>query len=201
MYESRSTSIGGVELRSEKHIGGLAAVYYDGTPKTEYKLGPKLIERIHPGAFKEILESRSEVFGLYHHDESQLLGRLSSNTLQLTDEARGLAYSINYDATDPIHQSVAAKIRRGDVTGSSFTFAPKKQKYERRSDGFTIRNIYEFATLRDVGPTHLPAYAGATAEFRSELDPSEVARLHAIAQTELGLDPPTPLDFYRWMEK
>lgn len=181
---------GGVEFRDDKAIRGYAAVYYDGTAQTEFPLTPNVVERIHPGAFAKVLESRADMLALYHHDESQLLGRRASGTLVLEDESRGLAYSVPYDNTDPVHQSVVARIKRKDVQGSSFTFAVGDEKFERRSDGRVVRNIYSFAGVADVGPTHLPTYSGTTAEFRA------AKHVEEMAARALGVEPPTPVEFF-----
>ncbi len=96
---------------------------------------------------------------------------------------------------------VAARIARKDVTGSSFTFAPKDQQFEKRaSDGMIIRNIYSFDRVRDVGPTHSPCYQGATAEFRAEMSGVQLIEIEAIAAASIGLEPPTPIEFYKWLQ-
>ncbi|HBE71248.1 MAG TPA: HK97 family phage prohead protease [Planctomycetaceae bacterium] len=178
-----------VEIHEERAIRGYAAVYYDGTAKTEFSLTPTMVERIHPGAFDDVLAGQTDILALYHHDDSQLLGRRSAQTLELVNEKRGLAYSVPYDSSDPIHQTVAARIRRKDVSGSSFTFNIGEEKFERRSDGKVIRNIHRFASVLDVGPTHLPTYSGTSAEFRS------ATTLEDYARQQLGIEPPTPVEF------
>lgn len=182
---------------------GLASVYYDGTPKTEYRLGPNIIERVHPGAFDEVLASGADILALYNHDENMLLGRLRSGSLKLKSEARGLAYAVPYDETDPTHQTVAARIRRGDAPGSSVTWkiGEDGQSFERRSsDGAIIRNIHRVGFMIDVGPTHSPAYTSTTAEMRSDpqyvpLAERDVESLAELAQQYL-LEPPTPVEFW-----
>ncbi len=47
-FEQRSTGLANVHSDG-KNIEGYAAVYYDGTPQTEYRLSDKIVERIHPG--------------------------------------------------------------------------------------------------------------------------------------------------------
>lgn len=194
-------SVGSVELRAgkdKKHITGLGAVYYDGTPDTEYQLGPEIVERVHAGAFDAILENRSDVFALYHHREDMMLGRRSAGTLTLKSTDRGLAYSIPIDNSDPIHQTVAARIRRREVRGSSVTWLVNDsgQSYDRRSDGMIVRNIYRVEELADVGPTHLPCYSATSAEMRSrDLSPDELEELLVTARSRL-LDPPTPAEIY-----
>jgi uncharacterized protein len=185
------------ELRAGKEFAGYAAVYYDGTPRTEYRLGENIIERVHKGAFDAVLNSGSDMFGLYHHREDMMLGRRSAGSLQVESNERGLYYSVPLDSTDPVHQTVAARIRRGDVRGSSVTWQvpANGQDFEKRADGMIIRNIRRAAALFDVGPTHIPCYVGTSAELRSELTAAAIA---AIArQAELALiEPPTPIELF-----
>ncbi|HBE68821.1 MAG TPA: HK97 family phage prohead protease [Planctomycetaceae bacterium] len=194
--ERRAQPFAGAVAVENKAIRGYAAIYYDGTPATEYSVTGNVIERVHPGAFDEVLASQADMLALYNHEEAQLLGRRASGTLTLADESRGLSYSVPFDETDPVHQSVAARIRRRDVQGSSFTFvvdSSSGQSFERRSDGKIIRNLRKFRSVSDVGPTHLPSYRGTTAEFRSA---GTLADLDRMAAEALGLEPPTPVEFY-----
>jgi uncharacterized protein len=186
------------EFRAGKEIAGFAAVYYDGTPKTEFQLTPDIIERVHRGAFDDVLNAGDDVFALYNHKEEMMLGRRSAGSLALDSDARGLRYSVPYDAADPIHQTVSARIKRGDVRGSSVTWQvpPNGQSFERRSDGMISRNIRRVAVMVDVGPTHLPAYTATSAEMRSQLTEQQVAEIAAAARREL-LEPPTPIEIYR----
>jgi len=186
------------EFRAGKEIAGYAAVYYDGTPRTEYRLGPEIIERVHSGAFDGVLKSQEDVFALYHHREEMILGRRSSGTLQLLSNVQGLAYVVPYDASDPTHQTVAARIKRGDVRGSSVTWRIPSdgQSFERRSDGMIVRNIHRAAVVIDVGPTHSPAYSGTSAEMRSEVTGEQLAEIRAVALRSL-IEPPTPAEFWK----
>lgn len=184
-----------VELRAGKEFTGLASVYYDGTAKTEYALGENMVERVHKGAFDRVLAAGQDCFALYHHREDMMLGRRSSGTLMLEDERRGLAYRVPYDDSDPIHQTVAARIRRKDVRGSSVTWKVNEQTFERRSDGKIVRNIHSVELMLDVGPTHIPCYASTSAEMRSELSREQVADLERLAAGQL-IEPPTPIEFW-----
>ncbi len=186
---------GGVQF-NQKNIEGMAAVYYDGTPQTQYQLTPKIIERIQPGAFDGVLRSKSDILGLYNHDGTQLLGRRSSGTLKLNNTSQGLHYSIPYDQTDPIHQTVAARIARRDVSGSSFSFSVDKQTFEKQADGMIVRNILSYKRVGDVGPTHIPAYPGTSAEFRNM---REIAQIELEASLAFGVEPPTPIDFHKYL--
>lgn len=189
------------ELRAGKEFTGYAAVYYDGSERTEFRLGPDIIERIMPGAFDDVLNSGADVFALYHHREDMMLGRRSSGSLSLDSTKQGLRYSVPFDATDPIHQTVAARVRRGDVRGSSVTWKvpPNGQTFEKRSDGMIVRLIKRVAAMLDVGPTHIPAYGGTSAEFRSAVDGESLESLRSIARQSF-IEPPTPVELWRLMK-
>ena len=74
------------EFRAGKEISGFAAVYYDGTPRTEYQLTADIIERVHKGAFDAVLNSGEDIFALYHHKEEMCwaAGRLVRWRLRAT---------------------------------------------------------------------------------------------------------------------
>ncbi len=148
-------------------IKGLAAVYYRaGDATTEYWLYWDMVERIMPGAFDRAIKEAHDARGLFNHDSSQLLGRVSSGTLMLSVTSDGLAYEIPSDPSDPDHQRVAAKIDRGDVTGSSFAFIARETSWTElktdAGDWIYIREVKD-VDLFDVGPVTWPAYEGTTA--------------------------------------
>jgi HK97 family phage prohead protease len=147
-------------------ISGHASVFYDGTPATEYRFGDT-VERILPTAFDFALTS-SDVRALFNHDPSQIIGRSTAGTLLLSKDQRGLAYSI-LPPDGPVGVHVRDAIRRGDVTGSSFSFTVSKkgQTWTRLDDGTYLREIRSVDQLYDVGPVTFPAYSGSTTGLRS----------------------------------
>lgn len=166
-------------------IVGRAAVFYDGTPDTEYELyaaitdadgrviSPALIERINPRAFNKALSERQDVRALFNHDPNLVLGRTSARTLMLAKSLRGLDYEVDPGNTT-VAKDVQEHISRKDVTGSSFGFNVREQKFswdeERQAD---IREILS-VDLYDVGPVTFPAYGDATsAATRSDLGLAE----------------------------
>lgn len=172
-------------------FGGIGALYYDGTPATEAKIAPDLVERFMPGAFREWYARGSEVVSLYNHDESILLGK-RSNGLKLTEDERGLSYWIPLDAADPDHVRVHSKILRRDVQGSSIIFGARSedQKFIRGSGSTYVREIYK-AEVYEIGPTPFPVYAQTTAEARSR--PS-IDELMAVAKAYC-IEPPDATEF------
>ena len=143
-------------------ITGYAAVFYDGTPGTEFELPGGVRERISRSAFDRAVHE-DDVVGLFNHDLNQLLGRTSAGTLRLSIDSRGLRYDIEPGETT-LHSYVSSLQKRGDLTGSSFGFNVKKQSI--RKDGDIYVRELEDVELFDVGPVVMPAYE-ATANGRS----------------------------------
>ena len=150
-------------------IGGIAAVFYDGTPATQYWLAEDLVERISKAAFDTAIREKHDARALFNHEPDNLLGRVGSGTCKLSTDNVGLRYEINIDPNDADHQRVVAKVTRGDLTGSSFAFRPTKVRWEDEGD-ISVRWI-EDLVLFDVGPVTYPAYeATTTALSGDELD-------------------------------
>lgn len=150
-------------------ITGYAAVYYNGHRSTEYELFPGAIERIMPGAFSGVLGGAPDVRGLFNHDPNYPLGRSAAGTLRLMADDKGLRYEIDPPDSE-MGKTVMEALRRGDVSGSSFSFGLNKGDAEWRDmpDGSEIREIKSFSRLYDVGPVTFPAYEGTSAACRSE---------------------------------
>lgn len=164
------------ESASGSRIVGYAAVYYDGTPGTEYRMWDDVYERIEPGAFGAESWRGHDVLGLFDHEPRNLLGRLSAGTLRLEADERGLRYEIDLGDTS-VARDVREHLRRGDLRGSSFAFEVREggQRLEegkgRRVRTLTALNVY------DVGPVVEPAYGGASASLRSAGSVSDELRL------------------------
>jgi uncharacterized protein len=178
-------------------FGGVGALYYDGTPATEAKIAPDLVERFMPGAFRESYSSGADVLSMYDHDRNIILGR-RSNGMKLTEDERGLSYWIPLDRNDPDHVRVHAKISRGDVRGSSITFATRSngQKFVKGSGpyaGMYIREIHA-ANVLEIGPTPMPVYRNATAEARAEQRSATIAELLTAAKAQC-IEPPDASEF------
>lgn len=154
------------ELREESEkspvIAGYASVFYDGTPDTEYELWSGLRERIMPGAFDRAIRE-DDVRALMNHDPDNLLGRTATGTLRLLVDKRGLYYEIDPPATS-YGADLMAILRRGDISGSSFSFRVTGEEWKRDGD----EDIIEITgvALYDVGPVTFPAYEATTAEAR-----------------------------------
>lgn len=150
-------------------VEGYAAVFYDGTPDTQFELWDGAVERVMPQAFDRALVDNDDARALFNHDPNQLLGRRSADTLKLSKDGSGLRYSIVTGDT-AVARDVVQHIRRGDLQGSSFAFRVLKQEWreEKLDDGhhLEIREILD-VELFDVGPVTFPAYEATTTDVRS----------------------------------
>lgn len=120
-------------------------------------------EEIATGAADEVMND--DVRGLFNHDPNILLGR-NGKTMTLSNDAIGLKYRIKYNPNDPDHVRIMEKVKRGDVSQSSFAFRTKEDKWEKRN-GKDHRTLLKFKRLIDVSPVTYPAYPDATVGARS----------------------------------
>lgn len=169
--ERRTTDQANARVRIEDRaegqsprIVGYAAVYYDGTERTEYKIFDDLVERIMPGAFDRALSEKHDARALFNHQPDNVLGRVSAGTVRLESDSVGLKYIIEPGDTT-IAKDVMEHIRRGDVQGSSFRFHATGQAW-KTLNGVDFREVTD-VDLGDVGPVTYPAYEATTADLRS----------------------------------
>ena len=160
-------------------IEGYGAVYYDGTPATEYVLwdfaSERAVERILTGAFDKALSRPDDVRGQFNHDPNHVLGRTAAKTMSLTTDVRGLLYSIDPGDTTS-SRDLQIHLKRGDVSGSSIMFSVEEERWTQTKDAsekwFSVREILS-VKLYDVGPVTFPAYDSTTAAVRSDADVKE----------------------------
>ena len=158
-------------------IRGYAAVY---NSDSEWMGG--FYEQIETGAFDEVLND--DVRAYFNHDENLLLGRVSSGTLRISTDKRGLFYEVDLPNTTYANDLVEL-MKRGDVNQSSFAFLIEKDRWEQR-DGTTYRIIEKVSRLLDVSPVSQPAYPDATSELKRDLETEtkEEAKAASVENTE-----------------
>lgn len=127
--EMRTIPAEGLEIRAEqdskeKKISGYGIVY-----DRETKLWGDMYEIIRPGAATKVLAAKPDIKCALNHNRSFLFGRTKSGTASITEDNKG----VRYEATPPDAQwakDAMASIERGDIDGSSFTFAvePEHEK-------------------------------------------------------------------------
>jgi uncharacterized protein len=158
-------------------IRGYAAVY---NSDSEWMGG--FYEQIETGAFDDVLEN--DVRAYFNHDENLLLGRVSSGTLRISTDKRGLFYEVDLPNTTYANDLVEL-MKRGDVNQSSFAFLIEKDRWEQRG-GTTYRIIEKVSRLLDVSPVSQPAYPDSTSELKRDLETEtkEEAKAASVENTE-----------------
>lgn len=144
-----------------KTLHGYAAVF-----SSEANLGT-FSEVIRPGAFAKSLASGLNVRALYHHDGGALLGTTKGGTLELREDAKGLAFKLALP--DTTHgRDLAILVDRGDVTGCSFGFrvAPGGDRWQD-VNGQMVRELLNVELL-EVTLTADPAYQDTSVAIRSK---------------------------------
>lgn len=156
-----------IEERADggKTIVGYGAVFFrEGVAGTEYTPVPDYSERIARTAFDSALQRPDDVRALYNHDPNFLLGRTSARTMRLSIDGTGLRYEIDIPDTQA-GRDVAESIRRGDLSGSSFSFIVDGQTWTE--DGADLIREIQDVTLYDAGPVTFPAYEATTTDLRA----------------------------------
>lgn len=142
-------------------IEGMAALYNNVT-----RIGNWFDEEILPGAFDDVMND--DVRCLFNHNPNFVLARSvdGKGTLSLTLTPEGLKYS--YETPNRSYaRDLEDAIDSGDVSGSSFSFRIKEQKWIQREDDLELRQIVKFDVLYDVAPVTFPAYPDASVGKRS----------------------------------
>lgn len=146
-------------------ITGYGAVFYNGTPETEFQLWKGYVERVGKSAFDRALRE-DDVRACFNHNANMIMGRLSAGTLRLSVDDVGLRYEIDPPDTDN-GRSIVEAVKRGDVSDSSFMFTTLNSSTDKLGDGRMIETLND-VRLYEVGPVVFPAYEGTTSEVRSE---------------------------------
>ena len=158
-------------------IRGYAAVY---NSDSEWMGG--FYEQIEMGAFDDVMDN--DVRAYLNHDENLLLGRVSSGTLRIGTDKRGLFYEVDLPNTTYANDLVEL-MKRGDINQSSFAFLIGEDRWEQR-DGKTYRIISKVSRLLDVSPVAQPAYPDSTSELGKrdlETETKEETKAAAVEDT------------------
>jgi len=153
-------------------------------------------ERINPGAFAKTVQE-ADVRALWQHDVNYVLGRTKSGTLELSEDEKGLAFTIKPPEAQWARDALVT-MRRGDVDQMSFGFEAVRDEWEQEAGGEAIRTLVE-VKLFDVSPVTFPAYPQTSAEVRARAEqitstPGQAAHLEDDADGEAAR---ARLDLYR----
>jgi HK97 family phage prohead protease len=158
-------AVGGSGDADPLRIEGYASVF-----NTRAQL-PGFREQIKPGAFTRALTEKQDVVCLFNHDANFVLGRTTSGTLTLRQDARGLFYSCELPNTQTA-RDLHTSIQRGDINGCSFAFTipdgGQSWSEAQDTDGsyFVARDITDL-NLHDVSPVTYPCYSGTEVYARN----------------------------------
>lgn len=144
------------ELRTAgRRIEGYAATF-----SAEADLGT-FREKIAPGAFRAAMAG--DILALLDHDRGKVLGRTRSGTLRLTEDAKGLSFSLDVPDTQS-GRDVLALAERGDLGGMSFGFTVPEGGESWEGQTRTLNTI----NLREVSIVSAwPAYEGTEIALRA----------------------------------
>lgn len=160
-------------------LTGYAALY-----NTEARIAGIFREVIEPGAFRAALDRQDDVRALFNHDPNHVLGRTKSGTLTLTEDDRGLKYTITLPDTQA-GRDLWTSVQRGDVSQSSFAFSEDDAEWRDKNTDMPLRAI-KSVHLYDVSPVTYPAYNETSVSARSQAEAlrSAVMASQAVVQDD-----------------
>lgn len=140
------------------NLVGLAAPYGRETRIGDFR------EVIAQGAFARTLSEQRDILALADHDAAKVLGRTSSGTLQLEDDAmHGLRFRLQLPDTS-VGRDLRALAARGDLGGMSFGFRAIRDSW----DG-DLRTLHE-VELHEISVVQaFPAYTDTNVALRSRV--------------------------------
>jgi HK97 family phage prohead protease len=175
-----------LSLRADGSTGLPAIVGYSAVFGVDTEINSwfgKFKERIQQGAFKRAIREAQDVRALRNHDPDNLLGRTAAKTLTLREDNIGLFIEVDTPDTT-IGRDTAESIRRGDISGMSFAFIVRKEKWINGEDGTPDMRVIQDVDLFDVGPVTYPAYTQTSASLR------DASAVHRSGLRELGKEVP-----------
>lgn len=174
-HERRSITARATTQDGNKLVG-YAAVW--DSPTTIREGGKTFTEVVRRGAFKEAIRLNTDVVCCFNHDPNRLLGRTASGTLTIREDETGLRFECDLPDTSTGNE-VRTLAERGDITGASFAFQVRKDKW----DGST-RELLD-CKLFDVSPVTTPAYpdTNGTVGVRSNMGMAKAKLL--LAENEI----------------
>ena len=191
--ERRTFEIDGLEVRALQDgaplIVGYAVVFNSLSEVMVDARGRKFRERIAPGAFDRVLAGAPDGRALGNHNDDLPLGRTRNNTLRVTKDGQGLRIELQPDPATFWGASAVAAIRRGDVSGMSFSFTvngPTGDTWDKPGpDGVALRTLLD-ADLYEVSPVTFPAYPATQVMVRSVSVPDFENESDSQAADEIG---------------
>lgn len=147
-------------------IDGYAVVYEQTT-----NIGGWFNEIIKRGALDNA--DLTDVLLFVHHEQRKIpLARSRRNnpssTLQLTVDERGLYFRAELDVENNTEaKALYSSVKRGDISGMSFSFRVKDEKWLNLDAEIPTREIYKFEKIGEISALSTPAYLGSEIHARS----------------------------------
>lgn len=109
----------------------------------------------------------------------------SNSTLKLTPDDKGLHFRAEVDVENNAEaKSLYSAVRRGDISGMSYSFRVKEEKWLNMDTPTPTREIYKFKKIGEISALWSPAYDGTSIEARDrELDSSDKLALDNARST------------------
>ncbi len=124
------------------------------------------------GGFKEIIAPSAinltrdfDVLALFGHDSNRILGRTTSNTLQLSTDSTGLKFRCQLPA-NPDGDTVAELLARGDLHQCSFGMTVNQDQWTQDAQKNIVRTVTDL-TLYEISVVGFPAYTDTSVALRS----------------------------------
>ena len=133
------------------------------------------------GCFDEIIDSGAldntdltDVRFLVNHDISKIpLARSRRNngnsTMQLTVDTFGMGIRVTLDTENNSEaRALYSAVQRGDITGMSFMFGVRGEKWDDLESDHPTRHITDISTVVEVSAVTFPAYDATEIDARSK---------------------------------
>ena len=173
---------------------GYAAVFDSWTQIGDSQFGFQ--ECIRKGCFRNATTAGADVRCLFNHDANRVMGRTTSRTLRLREDQTGLYFECDAPEDSPGAKDVLSAVRRGDVSGCSFSFSDPVDSWK---DG-THRELLA-VNLLDVGPVTFPAYNDTSVSARASQNYKRTGTYTFTRSSESDIYVPQALeDERRWLK-
>ena len=133
------------------------------------------------GLFDEIIDvgalsntDLTDVRFLVNHDVSKIpLARSRRNngnsTMHLVVDEAGMGIRVNLDTENNSEaRALYSAVERGDISGMSFMFAIRGEKWEELDSDHQVRRITDISTVVEVSAVTFPAYEATTINARGK---------------------------------
>lgn len=150
-----------LEDTKEKIIEGYFIVF-----DVETELYPGYFEKISRSAINTLFDK--DVKALINHDDTLVLGRTKTNTLQLMVDDKGVYGKILINENDTDALNIYERVKRGDVSQCSFGFIIQDQ--ESFWDDDNLKVTLTDIDLKEVSIVTFPAYEETEVYARSKLE-------------------------------